>query len=192
MQWAAYVAVAAVVFGLLALVLGGARTRAAIGTVVAVGVFAVPWTLRRSAQAVPPIHDITTDTDDPPRFVGVLARRAGAANPPEYAGAETAAQQKQAYPDLLPIAVPEPPERAFERARAAAESLGWEIVAAEPSEGRLEATATTRWFGFEDDIVVRIRPGPAGSVVDVRSKSRVGRSDVGANAARIRAFRSAL
>jgi uncharacterized protein (DUF1499 family) len=124
--------------------------------------------------------------------VGVLARRAGAANPPEYAGAETAAQQKQAYPDLLPIAVPEPPERAFARARAAAESLGWEIVAAEPSEGRLEATATTRWFGFEDDIVVRVRPGPAGSVVDVRSKSRVGRSDVGANAARIRAFRSAL
>jgi uncharacterized protein (DUF1499 family) len=192
MQWAAYGAIAAAVFALLGLVLGGARARAAIGLVVAVGVFAVPWTFRRNAQKVPPIHDITTDTDDPPLFVAVLARRAGAPNPPEYAGPEVAAQQKQAYPDLAPIVLPDPPDRAFARAKAAAEALGWEIVAAEPAEGRLEATATTRWFGFKDDVVVRVRPDPAGSRLDVRSKSRVGRGDVGANAARIRAFRSAL
>jgi uncharacterized protein (DUF1499 family) len=124
--------------------------------------------------------------------VAVRARRADAANPPEYAGREVAAQQKQAYPDLVPIVLAEPPDRAFERVRAAAETLGWEVVAAEVSEGRLEATDTTRWFGFKDDVVVRVRPHPSGSRVDVRSKSRVGRSDVGANAARIRAFRAAL
>jgi uncharacterized protein (DUF1499 family) len=143
---------------------------------------------------VPPIHDISTDTSDPPAFVAVVARRvaAGASNPPEYAGPEVAAQQQAAYPDLTPIALQAPPDQAFARALAAARSLGWEIVASEAGEGRLEATDTTRWFGFKDDVVVRIRPDGGGSRVDVRSKSRVGRSDVGANAARIRAFRDAL
>ena len=192
LRWAAYGAVAGFVFGLFALVFGGARRRAAIGVVLAMGVFAVPWTLQRRARAVPPIHDITTDTDDPPVFVAIIERRAGASNPPEYAGPEVAAQQKRAYPELAPIVRAEPPDGAFERALAAARSLGWEIVAAEPREGRIEATDTTRWFGFKDDVVIRVRPDPGGSRVDVRSKSRVGRGDAGANAARVRRFRSAL
>jgi uncharacterized protein (DUF1499 family) len=126
--------------------------------------------------------------------VAVVARRAAtnASNPPEYAGPEVAAQQKKAYPDLAPIRLAVPPAQAFDKARAAAQALGWEIVASDPAEGRLEATDTTRWFAFKDDVVVRIRPDGDGSRVDVRSKSRVGRSDVGANAARIRAFREAL
>lgn len=194
MQWAAYAAVAAALAGLVALLVGGARARAAVALAVGLAVFAVPWSLRRKAQSVPPIHDITTDVEDPPEFVEVVPRRTatGASNPPAYAGPEVAAQQKQAYPDIAPIRLPDPPERAFARAREAAESLGWEIVSADPQQGRLEATDTTRWFGFRDDVVVRVRPEGAGSRVDVRSKSRVGRSDVGANAERIRTFRDAL
>jgi uncharacterized protein (DUF1499 family) len=194
MRWAAYGAAAAFVVGLLGLVLGGARARAGAAIAIGLAVFAVPWSLMRKARSVPPIHDITTDTSDPPAFVAVIAARqaAHARNPPEYAGPEVAAQQKSAYPDLVPITLPVPKEQAFEKARAAAQSLGWEIVAADAGEGRLEATDTTRWFGFKDDVVVRVRPEGGGSRVDVRSKSRVGRSDVGANAARIRAFREAL
>jgi uncharacterized protein (DUF1499 family) len=82
----------------------------------------------------------------------------------------------------------EPPARAFDRALDAARGLGWEIVGVEPAEGRIEATDTTFWFGFKDDVVVRIRPEGSRSRIDVRSLSRVGRSDVGANARRIRRF----
>ena len=194
LQWAAYGAVAAGALALVALIVGGRRGRAAVALVVAAAVFAVPYVWRRKATSVPPIHDLTTDTEDPPAFVDVIARRAAtnASNPPEYAGAEAAAQQKRAYPDLTPIMLPDPPEPAFARVRAAAESLGWEIVAADAAQGRLEATDTTRFFGFQDDVVVRVRPAGTGSRVDVRSKSRVGRGDVGANADRIRAFRDAL
>ena len=194
MQWAAYGALAGAALGLVALLIGGGRGRAAVALVVGLAVFAVPWSFRRKAQSVPPIHDITTDTDDPPAFVDVIARRAAtnASNPPEYAGPEVAAQQKRAYPDLAPIALADPPDRALARAKTAAESLGWEIVASDAQQGRLEATDTTTFFGFKDDVVVRVRPSDGGSRVDVRSKSRVGRSDVGANAERIRAFREAL
>jgi uncharacterized protein (DUF1499 family) len=194
MQWATYGAIAAAVAAVLALLAGGRRGQAAVALVVALAVFAVPYGFRRKAQSVPPIHDISTDTEDPPAFVAVIARRAAtnASNPPEYAGAEVAAQQKRAYPDLAPIPLADPPDRALARAKTAAESLGWEIVAADPQQGRLEATDTTMFFGFKDDVVVRVRPHEGGSRVDVRSKSRVGRSDVGANAERIRAFRDAL
>jgi uncharacterized protein (DUF1499 family) len=70
--------------------------------------------------------------------------------------------------------------------------MGWEIVAADPATGRIEATATTFWYGFKDDVVVRVGAGNGGSVIDVRSKSRVGRSDLGANASRIRTYLEAL
>jgi uncharacterized protein (DUF1499 family) len=192
LRWVAYGGIAGAALGLIGLLLGGARAAAAIALVAGAAAFAVPWTFQSRARVVPPIHDITTDTENPPRFVAVLARRAGAANSADY-DAKVAAQQKSAYPDIAPINLPEPSTaRAFERALAVARSLGWEIVAAEPKEGRIEATDTTRWFGFKDDVVIRVRPDGAGTRVDVRSVSRVGRSDVGANAARIRRFRSAL
>jgi uncharacterized protein (DUF1499 family) len=70
--------------------------------------------------------------------------------------------------------------------------MDWQIVSADTAAGRLEATATTRWFGFKDDVVVRIRPDATGSRVDVRSVSRVGKSDVGTNAARVRTFLARL
>ena len=144
--------------------------------------------MQREARRAPPIHDVTTDPEDPPAFVAVVARRAGARNPVEYAGPAVAAQQRAAYPDLAPLDLAAPPERVFPAVEAAARDLGWEIVAAAPAEGRLEATATTAWFGFKDDVVVRVRAKGAGSRVDVRSLSRIGVGDLGVNAARIRAF----
>lgn len=146
----------------------------------------------RTAARVPVIHDITTDTESPPPWVALHSVRAASENGAAYGGAAVAREQKRGYRDLAPLMLPLPPDRAFARAEAAARALGWRIVAAAPAEGRLEATDTTAWFGFTDDIVVRVRPAPAGSRIDVRSASRVGRSDLGANARRIRAFQAAL
>jgi uncharacterized protein (DUF1499 family) len=156
------------------------------------GVAAAPVSHLRAAGRVPPIHDISTDLDDPPRFVAVLPRRAGAPNPAEHGGAPVAAQQRAGYPDLGPARFAAPPERVFPRVVDAARELGWEIVAVDPREGRLEATDRTRWFGFRDDVVVRVRADGPNSRVDVRSVSRVGRSDLGANARRIVRFLDAL
>jgi uncharacterized protein (DUF1499 family) len=191
MQWAAVAGLAAVALGLIGLVAPGARALAAAAILLGLVAFALPWNFRRQAQAVPPIHDITTDTADPPAFVA-LAERPGAANPVAYGGADIARQQKAAYPDVVPIVLPEPPARAFARVQEAVASLGWDVAAADPEAGRLEATDTTRWYGFKDDIVIRVRSDGAGSRIDVRSLSRVGRSDLGANARRIRRFRAAL
>lgn len=144
----------------------------------------------------PPIHDITTDLDNPPMFVDAIPVReaAGAANPPMYFAAENAPLQREAYPDLATILLPLPPAQAFDRALATAKSMGWDIIAAVPAEGRIEATATTGWIGFRDDVVIRVAlgSGPDESRVDLRSKSRVGKGDAGMNARRIRAYRDAL
>ncbi len=165
----------AVVFGLHGLIIGAL-------------VFGVPWYLLNEGRKVPPIHDISTDTDNPPRFVAVLQVRRTAPNPAEYGGAEIAAQQKKGYPDLAPAMLSVPPRAAFDHAVKIARASGWEIVALAPQDYRIEATATTDWFGFKDDVVVRIAPSGNGSRVDVRSVSRVGVSDLGANARRIREF----
>lgn len=141
----------------------------------------------RYAVNVPPIHDITTDTVNPPAFVSVLPLRKDAVNPVRY-GPETAALQMRAYPDIKTLTLRMPFGKAFSRALDAARSLGWTIVAAEPHDGRIEATATTFWMGFKDDIVIRIEPHDDLCSVDIRSVSRVGKSDLGANAKRIRRF----
>ncbi len=168
--------------------MGWAVLAIAIGLVTAY----FPWSFQHKARSVPPIHDITTDTANPPRFVAVLPLRADAPNPPEYEGDSIAQLQREAYPDVTPVVLEEPTDRAFGRALEAARDMGWEIVAADPAEGRIEATATTFWFGFKDDVVVRITPLEGRSVVDVRSVSRVGRSDVGKNAERIREYMDKL
>lgn len=192
LRWAAYAGAAAAALALGLLAWPRARRRGAAALVVAlvlgVATAAVPWMFKRQATAVPPIHDISTDTQRPPTFVAIAPLRADAPNPVEYAGEAVARQQRAAYPDLATRRLELPPLQAFERALAAARAQGWRIVAAEPAAGRIEATATTFWFGFKDDVVIRIEADGAGSRVDVRSKSRVGGSDVGANAARIRAF----
>ena len=150
--------------------------------------FGIPWQTRRSAAGAPPIHDITTDTDNPPSFVAVVPLRADAPNPPTYEGETIASQQRGAYPDIRPVVLDLPPDRAFQRALDAAEAMGWEIVDSNAAEGRIEATDQTFWFGFKDDVVIRVTPLEARSVVDVRSKSRVGRGDLSTNARHIRNY----
>ena len=141
---------------------------------------------------VPYIHDITTDTENPPPFIAILPLRAGSPNSAEYGGPELAQQQKAGYPHLKPGSLHSSPDAVFPQALQAAKEMGWEIVAADPQTLRIEATATTPWFGFKDDIVVRLSPSPFGTRVDVRSVSRVGKSDVGTNAERIEAYLARL
>lgn len=148
----------------------------------------LPWHWMRKAASVPRIHDISTDTDDPPRFVALLPVRQASSNGAAYGGPEVAAQQKAAYPDIIPVDLPLPPPEALRKAESAARALHWNIAAVDAAEGRLEATATTFWFGFKDDVAVRVRPAKSGSRLDVRSMSRVGKSDIGTNAERIREF----
>jgi uncharacterized protein (DUF1499 family) len=150
-------------------------------------VAAPPLYLYWQATHLPRIHDISTDTDDPPRFVAVLPLRGAAANPTDDR-ADLAARQKAAYPDIAPVFLEVPPAAALQLAERTARSMGWAIVAVAPEALRLEATATTRMFGFKDDVVVRIAAHDRGSRVDVRSVSRIGLSDLGTNAERIRAF----
>ncbi len=192
LRYSAYVGVIALVVGVPALLLararGGQRVALVLSVLLAAATFGVPYRLSQSAKGVPPIHDITTDTQDPPVFVAVLPLRAAATNSAKYAGDSIAALQRAAYPDVQPIMLSDSPPQAYTRALAAANAMQWSIVAADSLEGRIEATATTTWFGFKDDVVVRIRGADQGSRIDVRSVSRVGRSDVGANAARIRSY----
>jgi len=148
----------------------------------------VPVRMGLSVRSLPMIHDITTDTENPPVFNAVLGFRNNALNPPEYGGQEVARQQQEAYPDIRPLVVEDPPAKAYDRALAAANKLGWAVVSAESEKGIIEATDTTFWFGFKDDIVIRITSQGMGSRIDVRSLSRVGKSDVGRNAHRIRVF----
>jgi uncharacterized protein (DUF1499 family) len=190
----AYAGFLGVALALLGVALALARRRwtatliAVAALVINAVVVIVPWSFARTAAAVPPIHDITTDTAAPPPFVALRDARTAAPNGANYGGPSVAAQQARAYADIATLRVTSPPERVFAAAEATARQMGWRVVAAVPGEGRLEATATTPWFGFEDDVVVRVAPDGRGTKVDVRSASRVGRSDLGVNARRIRAF----
>ncbi len=139
-----------------------------------------------------PIHDISTDTADPPAFVTVAELRGPNDNPVEYAGAETAALQATAYPDIQTLVFLDPPAVIFDKALAVAASMGWEIVASDIDTGHIEATATTPFVGFKDDVVIRVRAGDSETRVDVRSKSRFGKGDMGVNAKRIREYRDKL
>jgi uncharacterized protein (DUF1499 family) len=144
--------------------------------------------LGTASSGAPPIHDISTDLGNPPFFEAVLPMRADAPNPPEYPGNETAEQQRAAYPDLDTLAVENSSDEVFAAAERVAREMGWEIVATDPSRGRIEATDTTSWFRFKDDVVIRLTARGYGTYVDVRSKSRVGMGDMGVNASRIREF----
>jgi uncharacterized protein (DUF1499 family) len=180
--------VIALVLSLVGLARSGSKGMAVAGVVLGLIAAGLPakgiYTAMHS-----PIHDVSTDTANPPQFVAVMPLRAAAkaANSTDY-DAKTAQLQKETYPDIGPLHLDLPPSQALDRTLAAARSMGWEIVASDPAQGRIEATATTFWFGFKDDIVVRLAAEGTGSRVDVRSLSRIGSSDVGANAQRIRAY----
>ena len=162
---------------------------------VALGVAAllIPVSGALKAKSLPMIHDITTDTANPPEFVTVAPERSLAPNGVAYGGPEIAALQKGAYADLQPIESKLKPTQAFETAVTLVQQLGWKLVSKEQTESgtAIEATDTTLLYGFKDDIVIRIQSAREGSRLDLRSASRIGLSDLGKNAERIRKFREA-
>jgi uncharacterized protein (DUF1499 family) len=197
MGGAGILGVASVVIGIVAVV----RARRAparpglpvaiLGIVLGIVACGIPSSWMLTGSRVPPIHDITTDVDNPPTYARVVELRAGAPNRLDY-DPKAGEQQRAAYPDIAPARLAMPAAAAFERALGAARGQGWEIVSADPRAGRIEATDTTFWFGFKDDVVVRLTPDGEETRVDVRSVSRVGRSDIGTNARRIRAYLASL
>lgn len=192
-RWAA--TAATVVFALALFGAGMAhrrRMRRTIATFLAAATLsflaaAPPILLWSRVRNLPHIHDVSTDTENPPQYVAVLPLRKDARNSTVY-DAAVAARQRLGYPDIAPAMLTLPAPQALARAERVARSLGWEIVSVERAEFRVEATATTLLFGFKDDIVIRVTPSGSGSRVDVRSLSRIGGSDFGTNANRIRAF----
>lgn len=171
---------------------------AVLAIILGVGFAAYLGNFYRVARSVPAIHDVTTDLDDPPQFAVLpprsdnldkipdLGRPGFAQLPPEE---RWKAVHQDAYGDLRPVRLSIAPAEAIRKAEEVARSKGWAIATSNPAEGRLEATDTTRFFRFKDDVVVRARPAPGGgSIVDVRSVSRVGVSDLGVNARRVRSF----
>jgi uncharacterized protein (DUF1499 family) len=197
-RYGAYIAFAAIALAIATIVPSrpGGRRRgflsAVMALVVGVGAAWMPVNFLLRANQAPRINDITTDTANPPPFVVTLQLRRGASTPAVYEGERVARLQHEGYPDIAPVLLRLPPDEAFRRVDRVAMGMGWEVVARAPQDGRLEAVVTSDWFGFRDDVVVRIRPEGDGTRVDVRSKSRVGQSDLGVNARRVRAFLSAL
>lgn len=189
-----YLAVAAVVATLVAggMALVKHRRRDVVVIAHALVIAAIPMAYLlmqyRNVQGVPPIHDITTDAANPPMLsaavAGVPKRSLSYGN--------VYAQQEAAYPDIQPIVSSLPVSAAYAKALAAGRSLGWKIAREEPNAGTFQAVDTTFWFGFKDDVIVRVSAHGGGSQVDIRSVSRIGRSDLGKNAARVRAFVSAF
>ena len=199
LKWAAYTGMAAGAAGVILLALHALPRWRPLGfgvpalvVLLSAAAFGPPLYMLSQAKKVPPIHDITTDVEHPPQFVALLPERRKAPNGFEYGGPRIAALQAKAYPDIASKVLPMQPTDALQHSLDAARALGWRIVATDGIEGRIEATATSTWFGFEDDVVVRVQPAGQGSRVDVRSVSRVGGSDVGANAKRIREFLAKL
>jgi uncharacterized protein (DUF1499 family) len=196
--WAGYCGIAAAALALSSLLLGrwvGGRRLASgiLAFAIGAGIAYIPWHYDHIRGSVPPIHDITTDPQNPPQFRAVLAARdKERANPVAYEGAAVGDQQRRFYPDIAPLSLAMDPRKAFARALDAATAMGWTIVASDSTEGRIEASERSFWFGFTDDVVIRVAAADAGSRVDVRSVSRVGRSDFGVNAARVRAYLAKL
>lgn len=190
-EWAVYVAA----FGFVVSVIGavvarpGARPGGFLLSVLGIAAslpivaLAVQW--EYAARTYPSINDISTDIEDPPVFWDMP-------NPTLYPGAAVAALQRAAYPDLVPLNLSVAPDRAYALAKALIKDKGWEIVADEPKEGRIEAVERSLLYGFKDEIVIRIAASDGGARVDLRSRSRIGRIDRGVNAKRIRSFLAAL
>ena len=134
-----------------------------------------------------PINDISTDTQNPPIFVAVIPLREDASNPADYVASQGSAQAAQ-FPDIKPISSTLSVDAAFTRALVLADDMDWEIVAQDANTGIIEAVASTPFFNFKDDVIIRVSANSAQSIVDIRSHSRIGRGDRGKNAKRVREF----
>ncbi len=187
-----YAATAAVAISVLLLLISAFTRRMGAGVVAIFVIVAtaallyIPWQQWQRAQQAPAIHDITTDTQNPPDFVALRDAREAAPNAVDYPGEATARQQQNAYPHVRPLQVTAPKATVLAAVQAEVEASGWQIAAI--TESTIEATATTRWFGFEDDVIIRLTEQQNGVQVDMRSASRLGTSDVGTNALRIETF----
>jgi uncharacterized protein (DUF1499 family) len=159
-----------------------------IGLLCGLVTFGLPLPWLQGRDSLPSIHDISTDTRDPPRFVALAAVRARAPNGADYGGPAVAAAQRDAYPDIGSMSLAVPPPEAYLESLRVVRALGWEVAPSEPGALRIEASDTTLFFGATGDIVIRITPAGPVSRVDVRSMSRAGRGDLGINARRIRDF----
>ena len=153
---------------------------------------AIPLSMLNKGKSVPPIHDISTDLVNPPEFVAIAPLRADAPNPVEYAGVEVATQQRAAYPELQTLNYTQSKSELVEATKQVIDHLGWQLVNIDADQGIVEATDRTMWFGFKDDVIVRITDNGSERLVDIRSKSRVGGSDLGKNAERIHDFTEEL
>ena len=163
------------------------------GSMVALVGAALLITAAVPGRGLPRINDFTTDLTDPPTFHKALTFPANAARDMDYP-ASFAEQQRACCADLAPMMLPLSREAAIGRVASTAATMpNWRVTATDPDAGTVEAVSTTKLFGFQDDIVLRVRDsGDGKSRVDMRSKSRDGKGDLGANAARIRAFMAAL
>ena len=179
--------------GIVAAVLGivGAFRGQGVGAGLVVGALvAVVFLVRAVPSAkVPPINDITTDTTNPPQFIAAGSIDANRGRDMKYPGASFAEQQRAGCPNLAPLQLSAPVDEVFKRVDAVAHQMPtWQMTRSDPAAHAVEGVDTTRLFQFKDDFVIEVRPQNGGSVVQMRSKSRDGKGDVGANAARIEAF----
>jgi len=199
MPYAFYVGVAAIAISVLALVtaLGSIGRRgvvvAACGLVIGGVAAYFPWHASEMRGVYPPMHDITTDAVNPPSFDFATTMRAAEQGAGvAYPGPDTYAMQQKFYPGIDPAMLAMPRAQAFDRALAAVKAKGWTIVKTDPAAGIIDAYDKSFWFGFADDVAIRVTPTDNGSRIDIRSGSRQGRGDFGVNAARVRGFLAAL
>lgn len=202
LRWAFFAAAAGGALAVVALVWGlivraGVTLLSVVALVLAAGYCGYVASWIGQASAVPAIHDISTDLTDPPQFRTLRVRADNLDSIPDSDDPALAALsplerlhtvQRRGYPGVTPLKLAMPPARAFAAAEELVRQRGWAVAKADPAAGTIEATDTVSLFRFKDDVVVRIRPAPGGSLVDLRSVSRVGTSDLGVNARRVRAF----
>ncbi len=170
----------------------GGRSRAVQGALCGALVIGIVFNAARPGSGAPPVNDITTNPQDPPMFSAALGLPENVGRDMSYDASALAELTRTSYPDLQTLRVALAPDAAHAAALAAIESLGWQLTESSPADGRIEARDVSAVFRFVDDVAIRIRPDGSGSAIDLRSKSRDGRGDLGANAARIREFREAL
>ncbi len=183
--WGAWTAGAGVIVALAALLRwmlsrrGGALV-ALLGLILSLPIAGLGTVFEIAARTTPPINDISTDIEDPPVFWFTVT-------PSDYPTLN-GEPQLAAYPDVRPLELPLSVDDAFETVRALVEARGWEVLSADPTEDQLEAIARSHLFGFEDEVAIRVTETEVGTRLDMRSRSRLGQIDRGANARRIEAF----
>lgn len=187
--WGAWAAGAGVIVALAGLVAwlrhrNGGAGAVLLGLILSLPVAGLGASFEIAARTTPPINDISTDTEDPPVFWFT-------ATPSDYP-AQNAEPQHATYPDVRPLDLPLAVDEAFAAALALVEECGWEVLSADPAENQIEAIARSRLFGFEDEVAIRVTETDTGTRIDMRSRSRLGQIDRGANARRIEAFLSEL